>query len=76
MPLHEPRRYVHYSRNKAGKTVQLRSFDGICGVMEKGNTIVLCGDNYQDVRAVIKLRQGEWVEAEMFAPRVIDAIPA
>jgi len=49
------------------------SFDDICGVGQTGATVTLYGDNYGDIRAVVKLRPGEWVEAMAWAPRVIDA---
>jgi len=55
------------------KTTLLRSFDDICGVGQTGQTVTLYGNNYGDIRAVVKLRPGEWVEAVAWAPRVIDA---
>jgi hypothetical protein len=73
MPLHEPRRYNHYARDRSGKTTLLRSFDTSAGVGQTGTTVTLYGNDYGDIRAVVKLRPGEWGEAVAWAPRVIDA---
>jgi hypothetical protein len=74
MPLHEPRRYNHYAADKSGQARVLNSFDDICGVQQQRSTVTLYGDNYHDIRAVIRLRPGEWVEAASYGPPTIDAL--